>query len=543
MTTESLPTVIVPSNRPKVEDYDFVGAQIVPHEKSFRLLLEDGTSVAPQDLWEFILEKEVYVSEEYQGKFDIIYKYLPPICLKHLALAGICKFQEYNIEVRGNGDHLSVRKGNRWGHLSNVHKLRRDAKTPSQVRKAVELTNKAFESKGLYGLRFRSAGSSTQDVAAQLGGAGYQPRPDDRIMGKFLKSFRPARMEGITYGTSYAYDYDISSAYPYYCRWLPTTRGVDWRESRQIQPQATYGAVLCDLQINESLVRGPIAVPLGIKNLWFPVGKIPAVWINMPEVKMLLQYPDLGRITRVHQGYWGFQDVDYYPFRRMVTTLYGMRSEFPWLSPYLKLTLAALWGKMIGQYVVIRDVETGEGYSQAGSLYNPILGSHVTSRMRTDLYVRALGVPVIGEFVDGVTTEHPLESSPTVRLGALTKMGEGPMTLFNDARKTAAWKSPWIRDFAWEQRDKYKIEIPTPYYHTLKTAYDMYGENEMWIYIGTEKDYRDTIRLGSISREYRKNVRYRVGDFLEGQIRSIPLTENEMTYVLGMASRLYSATG
>ncbi|KKN75299.1 hypothetical protein LCGC14_0381510 [marine sediment metagenome] len=530
-----LPNVIVPGRRPKYDDVEFVGVEIVEDGPSYYILLVDGSTIGPGQFFQWLLGKEVYVSNEYQGHFDKIFKYLPPVSLKFLATAGIAWYKNITIELRGRGGHFSVREGNRWGHFSNIYSLYPGAKTAKQVELALDLANVVFESNEFFSMKFRSVGSSIQDVAAQLPGSRYQPRGEWEVMDAFLQSFRAARMEGIIFGTSEVYDYDIISAYPALCAKLVSTLHMEWIESDKPVENASYAAVMADIHLNERLVRGPIAVPVGYKGgSWYPVGRISNVWLNMPEIEFLQRHPEVGTIEKIHNGYWGVAiSKSFYPFRRLVKKLYAMRIKNPEIGDYIKLVMAALWGKTIGQYVVIRDPITGEGHTQASNLYNPVFASQVTSMMRMELYEKSMGASVVGEFVDGVTSEDKLSAASSFKhMGAMALKGEGTFTLFNDIRKTCPWKNPDLRDRAWEQRDKYTIETPLTYFHTLKSAYDRFGENEMWVHLGVEKEQQDIIKLGSVTRSFIGNKKYRVGDFLEEQIRTAPMTSRQMLYEL-----------
>ncbi|KKL78666.1 hypothetical protein LCGC14_2022580 [marine sediment metagenome] len=530
-----LPNVIEPGKKPKYDDVEFIGAEIIDDGPSYLILLEDGSTIKPAQFFQWLLGKDVYVNCEYQGQFDKLFKYLPPVTLKFLSTAGIAWYKNITIELRGKGGHFSLREGNRWGHLSNINSLYPRAKTPKQVGMALELANTIFENNEFFSMRFRSVGTSIQDVAAQLPGARYQPRGEEPVMDAFLQSFRAARMEGIIFGTSKVYDYDIISAYPALCARLLSTLHMEWIESNKPIENACYAAVMADVHLNERLVRGPIAVPIGYRGgSWYPVGRIDNVWLNKPEIDFLQRHPEVGTIERIHNGYWGIpMSKSFFPFRRLVKKLYAMRIKNPEIGGYIKLVMAALWGKTIGQYVVIRDPVTGEGHTQASNLYNPVFASQVTAMMRMELYEKSLGVSIIGEFVDGVTSEDKIAAASRFRhMGAMALKGQGTFTLFNDIRKTSSWKNPGLRDYAWEQRDKYTIEIPLMYYHTLKSAFDQFGEAEMGFHLGKEKEQHDIIKLGSVTRTFVGSRKYRVGDFLEDQVRTAPMTPREMLYEL-----------
>jgi hypothetical protein len=334
-------------------------------------------------------------------------------------------------------------------------------------------------------------------------------------------------MEAVSMGASDVYDYDIRAAYPSFVAELPSTQGMEWVMGTEMPESAYFGAALCDVYVNDRLVRGPIAVRHGEHSVYFPVGHLTGVWLNKPDLDLLLEFPELGHVEKIYEGSWGIPQTNWYPYRRVMRRLYGMREREPFVAGYTKLVMAGFWGKFVSKYTQIKSMETGEGWTQSSAMFNPVYGAHITSAMRNHLYKLTLGSNVIGEFVDGFASTDRFATDKRKRFGSLSLKGAGQMFLFNDSIKACTWKNPELIDMAYEQRDEYKLTIPSQYYHTLASAYARYGATSMQRHIGEDSSSGQQFRLGS-SMRFMGNEKLRVGDFLDGKVVSHPPIMNEM---------------
>jgi len=381
---------------------------------------------------------------------------------------------------------------------------------------------------GFPDIDFRSVGRVAQDIF--LRHCRFQPRPPGKHLWRHLQSFKGARMEGVVFGSSEVYDYDIRSAFPSFVAGLVGTRGMKWSESTSYDPEAIYGAARCDVYVNERLLRGPIAVRDGESSLYFPVGELSNVWVCKPELDLLYEYPELGRVVRIHEASWGLGGYGVRPYRRLLKYLFDLRGSDEFLSPYLKFVMAALWGKFISSYPVVKDLETGEGWMQSGPLYNPVFGSYVTSAMRCHLYRLSLGLDVVGEFIDGVSVPKPLKGDGFGGgLGSIVEKGHGRMVLFSDSVKGCEWKNPEVLEIAASQASERKLELPMEYLHTLKSAVQRFGSLRAGSQIGRLFSTTQLVRLGSSMRFMGEDA-LRVGDFLEGRVQSWPPKMGEVRF-------------
>lgn len=529
MTEEerSLPSVILPPS------YNFkgvdepVGVEIALHRGFvFPRISTETREFRGPEFFSWLPGKTAFCSLEERGVFDTVFKYLEPSLLPTLAVQGSVQVGDVIVYVYGRDGCIVVRRGNEWGSLSNITKLFPKARTAKQARMSAELGLRKMSKYGWSYVNFRSVGRVAQDLV--LGNVKWQPKPPPEHMLMHLQAFKGARMEGVTFGASNVYDYDIKSAFPSYVSDLTSTVGMRWVESDEIIEDAPYAAVLCDLNISDRLLRGPVAVRDGDHALYFPVGQIEGVWINKPEIDLLLEYPEIGRITKVHRGSWGLTGNLTKPFARLVRKLFIARANDEFLADYLKYVMAAIWGKFISVSTYVKDMETGEGWTQASPLYNPVFAAHVTSAMRCNLYRRSMGLDVVGEFIDGLTVTRPLDLTGN-SIGELVEKGRGTLVLFNDQTKGASWKNPDILGFARSQKDQHSLNVPFEFYHTLKSAYNYFGPRKMSAYLGKVLSTTRHVRLGS-SMRFMGDKPVRVGDLLESTVRSWPPHYGEMKF-------------
>lgn len=483
---------------------------------------EEG-NIKPEEFFNWLVGKNVFTVCEGRGEIDSLFRVMDQEHLYRLVHFGRTFYNGVEIQVYGREGAVSVREGNKWGRLNNIIRLCEDWQerldSPKRVRLAVQEANDRIRKHGLKDIALRSVGQTIQDITLKT--TRLQPLPPDIHMYRFLQSFKAGRMEGVVFGKNECFDYDIVSAYPSMVSKLMSTTNMQWVDSDKIITSAYYAAARCDVYVSEHLIRGPIGLRYGQKSVYYPIGLIPGVWLNKPEIDLLTAHPELGRIVKVHEASWGVPTLDLYPFRRLMRKLYNMRVGDPYLQKFLKYAMAALWGKFIGTYLVTQ--EDGTSFTQASCLYNPVFASHVTSEMRCQLYLRSLGQTIVGEFIDGLTTTREL--SQNKGFGGFEEQGRGTLTLFNDQYKGSTWKNKLLLDIAKNQVDQTHLEVPMKWKHSLLTAYQRYGPTRFPYYIGRNVDFTRRVPLGSISRFIPKQLQgdLRVGDLLEGSYQSLPV--------------------
>ena len=500
-------------------------------------LWSEQDELDPYDLFEWILDKEAVTSVDGRGMFDSIFKILSTRELKEIAVLGKTTISDgTQLIIPGNSPWLSVRKGSKTGKLTNIYGLLSLQKEfdseftqPAQFRQASELAHARLWNAGLGDLSIRSPGNLIEAMVIRK--TPRQPLPELLHVQRFATAFKPARIEGTTFGVNEVIDYDITSAFPSVISDLVDLNSIYWLDTPKPQDEAIYAAIKCDLEINQTLIRGPISVRLGPNSSFFPIGIMSNIWISKPEYDLLKEYPELGKITNIHEASWGClsnpESTEIYPFRRLLKhLLFPLRQRDKFLAGYLKLSMAALWGKFISSYEV-QDTMDGEKYTRSSCLYNPIFASHVTGAVRADLYKTSLGKEVVGEFVDGIAL---LESTRTRNgFGGLIQEGSGTMVLFDDQYKGCDWKNPEVLMWANGFKDKYFFEMPRNYRNSLQFAYHKFGTDGAIQEIGRESSTMQHIPIGPSRRLMDA---YRVGDFLNYSLPSAPPRMSDLMTIM-----------
>ena len=531
-----LPDNIAPRFSNSVPKHDYHGLKIEVSELGNPTLWSETDQINPTELFEWLLGKEAITSIDGRGLFDSIFKVLSRQQIKELAVLGKTYYDGIRLTIPGSAPWLSVSRGSDSGKLTNLYTLFKLNKEfpeftePSQFRKGAELARVKLWNYGLGDVAVRSPGQLIEALSIRKVFP-YQELPIILHVERFANSFKPARTEGTTFGINEVVDYDLTSAFPSEISNLIDLTQIYWIDSDKMQDEAIYAAIKCDLDINQPLIRGPISVRYGENSSFFPIGKMNNIWISKPEIDLLRKYPELGKITKIHEGSWGIlkdhsQSVRQ-PFKRLLSTnLFRIRQHDAYLSGYIKLTMAALWGKFISTYPVVDSFDE-ESYLRSSCLYNPIFASHVTARVRCNLYEASLGKEIVGEFVDGIA----LIDSVRIRegFGGLVEEGKGTMVLFDDQYKGCDWKNPEILYHAQSFKDKTYIEVPRSYRASLPYSYQKFGETEARLMIAKEIKSMQHIPLGPSRRLIDS---YKVGDYLEYSIPSAPPRMTDLLPIL-----------
>lgn len=489
------------------------------------LTLWNESTLSGDDIFDYCLDRIVYVSAPSIGIIHSLLKFLPLSALNRLAKPlKFIRYKDYNICQYGPEGVIIVRKGNRWGFLCNVSRIvGEEVQAPLDVLRRVINFHELLEDYGLPSDYGKSVGGLAQNLAMRYVKPQYYP--PFAVRKHFAESSRYARSEGCVFGYSRVKDYDMTSAFGFHTSKLMSTNGMEFIESTKIINEAFYASIVADVYIEEDLVRGPIGVNIG-RHQYFPVGELPTIRLNKPEIDLLLENPGLGKITKIYEGYWGVPKNNSHPFRPLMRSLYEARKDTDHYSLPIKLLMNALWGKFYSSYV---EYDEDENISKidCSPLYNSVFASHITSALKCDLYRRGMGREIIVESIDGlsVPSDQSLEVIPG--LGGLRDTGMGTQILLNDQYKIRSWdpSTHIYKEIAEEYKDKSYFEIPITTYVNLSTiprtkdiGYNSLGES------------RVVMRRENLFSRYRgmDESHTTVGDVLQSAIDTFPLNFGEM---------------
>ncbi len=330
------------------------------------------------------------------------------------------------LHVDREDGYLIVRQGNNYGIAINLTR-HSETRAPADIFDSLVTM---FKREYLPFGDLRSPGNVAAHILDTIKVSLFLPPEPHR--NRFVNSFRGPRFEASIFGNiPNVNDYDISSAYPSELAKCYPTTGLQWIDSTDPAhlKNAVYGAALCDVYIPRNLSRGPIAYRCLEETQFYPVGKLPQCWLNLPELQYLA---DRGFEVKILQASWGVPTRPRaLPFEDVARLLFSMRAKYRREADYIKKVAVSLYGKLISSW----NGQTGPGY-------NPIVASHITSSIRMRLQRMSDDGEIIGEYADGMATTSTYKQ--TKGLGGLRLVGRGNFVSITDQFHSSDWKAPAV---------------------------------------------------------------------------------------------------
>ena len=233
-----------------------------------------------------------------------------------------------------------------------------------------------------------------------------------------MKSYNGGKFEVIEKGCDYYYGYDIISAYPYEISKLVDIRTARIITSKKYRKGAVYGFLDCSIKLPVN-VFSPVA--LKVRNInFYPVGEFRKV-ITKIEYEYLIAN---GCDITIHKAYWLVIESITYPYKYQIERLMKLKDRYKREVKKMeyhtvKIFLNSFYGKFI--QLIFKD-----GYYKAGSSWNPIYGSIITSNCRVRISEMQQKHPsVIAVHTDSVISTKPLNLPSTGSLGDFIQDKEG----------------------------------------------------------------------------------------------------------------------
>ena len=169
-----------------------------------------------------------------------------------------------------------------------------------------------------------------------------------------------------------AYDYDISSAYPYQ---LATacidTRLGTWIKTEKYEPDAYYG--FCHGIVNITSDFSPIIYSKTNEMSYTPKGEW-ETYITKQEIDFIKKY-NLGDFE-IFDGWWFFPDKIVYPLKKIIEWLYAKKETSKGMErKIVKRIMSGIWGRTL-------QVDFGE---TAGEYFNSVWGCEVEVGTRLEV--------------------------------------------------------------------------------------------------------------------------------------------------------------
>lgn len=506
------------NNPPRERNPQQVGALVVSDEGEGFSYLTDSGEIGQTGIFRYCLGKTVYCNEPMAGRLETIFRQLPSETVKGIYSHKVSEWHVFRIrKERGSGWCIRVRRGKEQGYIINEPNLLSGCHTPTEITNRIERLQALFSESG-----FRATGDfrSTGDVAAQITprhfALSYYNLPNEKHVKRFHNSYRGPRFQGVRFGKVKGHDYDLNTAYPSVLMQLPWFSRLHWFDNTNLMyaKHALYGAALCDIHLSEDLDYAPICVKWR-GYLVSPVGRVRRAWLTLPEIQLFNDYPEIGKIIRVHHASWGYASKSYAhitPYAELVNRLYEMRQQTQEFGGYIKAVSNSFYGHFMQTYE----------NNRAHSLYNPILAATITAQVRVDLFRRSIESGVFNEAVDGVAVDSELTVSEG--LGGLKCDGEGEMTFFTPIFKDAAWHPlpDYMRDST-TNPDSLKLSgvqrlrTTIPYLAEIGAHHSQAGE---WYVQQFDYPLGDVLRTGA--------ELVSMGEVMDGEVRTYPPMLDEL---------------
>ena len=222
----------------------------------------------------------------------------------------------------------------------------------------------------------------------------------------------------------HAYEYDITSAYPYEIANLVDIEDADASVTNDYQPEAVYGFVRCIVSLNN--LDHP---PCGLKAdmlVYYPIGAF-ATTITKREYEYLVLN---GASVEIVSAIWLFVKKKTYPYRKAIQNLFKIKSDAKGKDRMVYQNAKVLMNSFYGKLAQVTPQP--DGTFRAGAGWHPIHASVITAntRLKVTAVQNLLKDRCLAVHTDSVMTLDPISDDlVTNALGGFEYVTEGRLTL------------------------------------------------------------------------------------------------------------------
>lgn len=210
---------------------------------------------------------------------------------------------------------------------------------------------------------------------------------------------------------------DICSAYPYQIANLIDIRRGRWKRCRELNPDATYGFYLADVNLPYQYMP-PLCFNWG-ETVIYPCG----YWRAFFTKEELEACAKVGSYT-VLSGWEFYASEVVYPFREAINLLYARKAATP-----KKDFKYALYKKIMNSFYgsMYEKVKMINGSYRTGLAFNPVYATMITANTRLQLWEKAqeYGKRCISLATDGLLIKGDVENENTGVLGSWERDKQG----------------------------------------------------------------------------------------------------------------------
>jgi len=333
---------------------------------------------------------------------------------EEFSLEGSRKYGEFTLSLTSKDwTAFTTRCGNVWGSILRVM----DDMTVDEVKATIGGIFASFKEHNFPINRILSPPKMAERILRQTTSTSWFPNfskgdLDETVFYRAYQCFRGGRMEAASLGKYMdAHDYDMVRAYYSILRTLPTIRSgfFKWIDTNEYIEDAFFGFCLCEIDVAEDALIGPVGVRLEVPprppRVFFTVGK-QLSWRCKSEIDLLLEY-GVAKV-KILEGSWGVPSREPYLLFAGASKLMETLMEDPRTQDYAKYISSTSWGKLA---------------SMESSMCNYIYASYITSEVRSVVTRIAMknADRLIAIAVDGLATSSPIvdETEVTNKIGGL----------------------------------------------------------------------------------------------------------------------------
>ena len=196
---------------------------------------------------------------------------------------------------------------------------------------------------------------------------------------------------------------------------------ISWarvEQDKHYRKGAVYGFLRCKIDIPFDCYS-PVVMKRQQLNC-YPVGQFERT-ITKSEYEYLIGH---GADITIINAYWLFLDNRQYPYKRAINRLVKLKSKYKVKDEKLDYeTIKILMNSLYGKFVQLIDKG---GYYAAGSNWNPIYGSIITSNCRVRMSeIQQTYNSVVATHTDSIISTEKLPFSKSAALGTMAFETEG----------------------------------------------------------------------------------------------------------------------
>lgn len=223
------------------------------------------------------------------------------------------------------------------------------------------------------------------------------------------ESYKGGIFEVYRRGTVYAYEYDISSAYPSEIAGLIDISEAAVKHSARYERRAIYGFIRCKINNPDGKI-----IPSGVMKSGVRVYPAGEYYDTITKAEYDFMRTEKIQV-KIIDAFWLFENRLRYPYKKVIDKLYKMKDHYKGKDDMMYSTTKTILNSFYGKFG--QATEKPDGRFHAGIAWNPIFASVVTANLRVKMckYRRRLKKTCIAIHTDSLLLT---KKAPPAMLGS-----------------------------------------------------------------------------------------------------------------------------